>query len=113
MMVNRLRDSGLYILVLVLSLLLSLLGILYFKGGKQQTVENSQSFPMQVGDLLVGGLQSAWLNDDLNTIDQVILDIGEMPNVRGAHIIDCRFQVLSESDGVDQANEAGLQDVHA
>jgi len=113
MMANRLRDSGLYILVLVLSLLLSLLGILYFKGGKQQTVENSQSFPMQVGDLLVGGLQSAWLNDDLNTIDQVILDIGEMPNVRGAHIIDCRFQVLSESDGVDQANEAGLQDVHA
>ena len=113
MMANRLRDSGLYILVLVLSLLLSLLGILFFKGGKQQTVENSQSFPMQVGDLLVGGLQSAWLNDDLDTIDQVILDIGEMPNVRGAHIIDCRFQVLSESDGVDQANEAGLQDVHA
>ena len=113
MKVNRLRDSSVYIVVLVLSLLLSLLGILYFEGGKQQTAENFQSFSMQVGDLLVGGLQSAWLNDDLDTVDQMILDIGEMPNVRGAHIIDCHFQVLSASDGVDQANKAGLQDVHA
>jgi len=113
MMVNRLRSSCIYIVLLILSLLISLIGILFFEIGKQKTAENSQLLTMQVGDVLAGALQSAWLKDDLNTVDQVLHDIGEMPDIRGAYIIDCSFQVISSSDGLDEGIHLGPQDTQA
>jgi signal transduction histidine kinase len=113
MMLKRFRNSGVYLILLVLSLLLSMVGILIFEGVNRNAADSARLDPMQLGDVLAGRLQRDWLSDDLDSVDQMILDIGEMPNVRDAHIIDCRFQVISTSEGINDAQNTEPHDTQA
>jgi signal transduction histidine kinase len=95
---NRFRDSAIFMGLLVFSLLVSMIGIVIFEGGARKAADSAQLDPLYMGDVLAGSLQRAWLKEDLNAVDQTLLDIGEMPNVRGARVIDCRFQLIASSD---------------
>lgn len=111
---NRLPDRAGVSIVLGLMLVLSLVGFLVFGGENSFNQTDTQLDPVKMGDVFAGSLQRIWLQEDKQTLDQMIAEISSMSNVSGARLIDCRYQVISSSsDHVIENNQRVIKDTSA
>ncbi len=79
--------------------------------------EQLQLFSMEISESLLGSLNHALLDNDRETIVQIVSDVGAMENIRRVQLINLSRQVKADSSGKDMGafrkfEEPGCKECH-
>jgi signal transduction histidine kinase len=95
--IKTFRSKIIYGFLLHIVLLLSAVLLFHLWEERQIIQKQLQLAPLEVGDILVGSLQHAWMINDFEMVDQVVDDIGSTANIEQVQIISYDNIVVSDS----------------